>query len=464
MSDNNTKKTVGDNLNKKIKRKRWRNVAAVYVLLLLLSIVFMGPFVFGFMSSFKDDPTEWPPSLTSEQLNPSNWAGAYQLGQQGGGGGFFGEFQSDQTMSFNATYFYEEEKEIIPPDATVPERTAGTGREAFDIDRRFAANYLEVSQVQEIERRNVENGTEVTYSFEIFNPSEHSFSRVPLNIQTEYGVQFVEGTIEPNRSERLGMVQSWDNISAGVIPYIFNNYARVFREHYDRSTGRALFISWIRNSFILATARVLTTIAFASMAGYALARLKFFGKNLIFFLVLFSMMIPLQVTFISNYLVLRDGIFGFTRLFGVNTLLNTFTGVVLWGMISGNSVFIMKQFFEGLPSSMEESARIDGATTFQIFSKIMLPLAKPALGALTVLTFQGAWNDFFMPLVVITSPQEKFPLTVGLLSFRQAYGAGGFDWGPILAGAVISAIPIIILFLVFQRYFVEGISFSGMKG
>jgi len=453
-----------DNLNKRIKRKRWRNVAAIYVLLLLISIVFMGPFVFGFISSFKDDPTEWPPSLSSAQLSPENWIGAYRLGKDGGGSGFFGEFKAGESLTFNVSYLYSVDQKIVKPAARIPERTAGSGRGALDLDQRKAFEYLKVNSVSEVSRSNKGNGTIVNYQIKIINPSEYNFSKVPLNVKTEYGVKFVDAILAPNRSERLGMVQSWDNISAGVIPYVFNNYSRVFNEQYNPSTGRSLFLSWIKNSLILSVARVLTTIAFASMAGYALARLQFKGKSFIFFLVLFSMMIPLQVTFISNYLVLRDGIFGLTKLFGIDTLLNSFTGVILWGMISGNSVFIMKQFFEGLPSSMEESAVIDGATTFQIFYKVMLPLAKPALGALTVLTFQGAWNDFFLPLVVITSPQEKFPLTVGLLSMRQTYGAGAFDWGPILAGAVISAIPIIILFVVFQRYFVEGISFSGMKG
>ncbi len=132
-------------------------------------------------------------------------------------------------------------------------------------------------------------------------------------------------------------------------------------------------------------------------------------------------------------------------------------------MVGASAVFIMKQFFESLPRSLEESARIDGASTYQIFFRIILPLAKPALGALTIFTFQGVWNEFFWPLVVITSPQDKFPLTIGLLSFRRTYGIA-FDWGPILAGAFISALPIVILFIVFQKYFVEGISFTGNKG
>ncbi|MFN4217337.1 MAG: carbohydrate ABC transporter permease, partial [Brevinematales bacterium] len=205
------------------------------------------------------------------------------------------------------------------------------------------------------------------------------------------------------------------------------------------------------------------TVLFASMAGYALARLKFFGKNLLFGLMLFSMMVPGQVTFISNYLVLRDGLWGLSKLFGFDTLLNTYTGLILQGLVAAASVFIFKQFFESLPTSYEESARIDGASTYQIFFKIALPLSKPAMGAVAILSFQGAWNDFFAPLVIITSPADKFPLTVGLNSFQKTYAAGAYDWGPLLAGAFVSAVPVLILFFIFQRYFVEGVSFSGLK-
>jgi multiple sugar transport system permease protein len=125
-------------------------------------------------------------------------------------------------------------------------------------------------------------------------------------------------------------------------------------------------------------------------------------------------------------------------------------------------VFIMKQFFESMPNEIEEAARIDGANALQTFFRIVLPMAAPALGALTILTFQGAWNDFFWPLVVMGS-RENLTLPVGLLSFRTAYGPAG-DWGLILSSAFFSMIPIVILFVVFQRYFIEGVSFSGVKG
>ena len=163
---------------------------------------------------------------------------------------------------------------------------------------------------------------------------------------------------------------------------------------------------------------------------------------------------------ISNYLVLRDGVFGFVPPGGGTP--PTPIGLDHLGLVE-QFVFIMKQFFERLPASLEESARIDGASTYTIFFRIFLPLAKPPLGALTILTFQGVWNEFFWPLLVITSPADKYPLTIGLLNLQRTYGAATFDWGPILAGTFISALPIIVLFIAFQQYFVEGISFSGNK-
>ena len=179
------------------------------------------------------------------------------------------------------------------------------------------------------------------------------------------------------------------------------------------------------------------------------------------------MMIPGQVTFISNYLVLRDGIFGLTQLFGVQTLLNTIWAVIIGGasgsaLVAAAMVFLMKQFFESIPTEVEEAAMIDGANHWQRYWQVVLPMARPALGAVAILTFQGAWNEFFWPFIVLTTPEDIKTLPIGLLSFRQIYGNTG-DWGLILAGAILSALPIIILFVVFQRYFLEGVSYGGSK-
>ncbi|MCR4424598.1 MAG: carbohydrate ABC transporter permease [Firmicutes bacterium] len=443
-------------------RARWARAAAVYVMLLAFSFLFTGPFLFAVLSSLKDNPTEWPPRLDPPQLSPVNWGAAWRLGRTGGGGGFFGAFAPGAVVPFRVTYELEEGETAVPPIVTVPRRVAGAGAAALRLEP-FAADAAKVSEPREVGREAVGSTTHVTYEFEISHTGTMTYNKLPLDVEVPLYQKFVKATLSPNRIERLGRVQSWNNITGGLIPYVFQNYNRVFRENYSRSTGRSLFLTWIRNSLLVAAVRVLTTLLIASMAGYALARLRFRGRQALFVLTLFSMMIPGQVTFISNYLVLRDGIFGLSRLFGAGSLLNTWPGFLISTMVGGSAVFIMKQFFEGLPKDLEESARIDGATTIQTFFRIMLPLSKPALGALAILTFQGAWNEFFWPLIVLTSPQDRYTLTIGLLNFRSSY-AVAFDWGPMLAGAVVSALPIIVLFVVFQRYFVEGISFTGIKG
>jgi len=444
-------------------RRRWAKAAAVYVLLLGFSLLFVGPMAFAMLSSLKDNPVEWPPRLGSPQLSPANWVAAARLGLAGGGTAFFGQFAPGAVVPFSITYEVDEGGEPETPIVRVPRRVPGAGPAAI-IAEPFAADDAVVSEVREARRTTTEGVVRVTYEFDITHMgSDMVYGKLPLDIEVPMYQRFVRATLEPNRIERLGRVQSWNNVTGGVIPYVFYNYHRVFRENYSRATGKNLFLAWIRNSFMLAGIKVVTTLAVASMAGYALARLRFAGRNALFNLVLFSMMIPGQVTFVSNYLVLRDGIFGLTKLFGGGSLINTWTGYVVSTMVGGSAVFIMKQFFEGLPPELEESARIDGASVLKTYSRIMLPLAGPALGALAILTFQGTWNEFFWPLVILTSPPDKYTLTLGLLSFRTTY-AVAFDWGPMLAGTVMSALPIVVMFIVFQRYFVEGISFSGIKG
>lgn len=449
-------------------RRAWARAGLVYTLLLVFSIFFMGPFLFATLSSLKDDPVEWPPRLDPPQLNPANWVAAYRLGKAGGGSGWFGAFGPGAEVPFEVTYFVPDGQEPQAPVVRVPRRVPGAGIGAVRPGA-FAADYAIVSDVMEVGRKPYTNGEQpgqlVTYSFTIRHNGEPvTAERLPLDLEVPLRQTFHSATLNPNRIERLGRVQSWNNAAPGVIPYVFYNYTRVFQENYSRTTGKNLFLTWIGNSFFIAGVKVLTHVIIASMTGYALARLRFPGRNALFLLILFSMMIPGQVTFISNYLVLRDGIFGLSKLWGQDTLLNSFTGLILSGLCGGSAVFIMKQFFESLPRELEESAYIDGAGPATIYTRIVLPLARPALGAVAILTFQGVWNDFFWPLIVLTTPQDKFTLTVGLLNLRQAYGAVALDWGPLLAGAFISAVPVIVVFLVFQRYFVEGISFTGIKG
>jgi multiple sugar transport system permease protein len=456
-------------------RRRWARAGIMYTVLLFFAIVFLGPLLFATLSSLKTNPLEYPPTLNIPQLWPKNWVNAARLGRQGAGNPLTGGFAPGAVIPFRVTYFVPRTETAVPPQPVVPRRRPGAGLGAvMEID--YAADYAVVSPVERVmvrpgmlgEADDAIRGEYVTYEFSIrYEGDGPAIDRVPVDITAEPFMEYASSTITAHRLERRGRVASFDNVAPGVIGYVFHNYLRVFREARSVSTGESLFFSWTLNSGIYAVARIVTNLLFAAMAGYALARFTFRGKTLVFMIVLFSQMVPAQVTFISNYLVIRDGIFGLTRLFGRDSLLNSMAGVIIGGagasaMIEASKVFIMKQFFESIPHQVEEAAMIDGTNQWQRYSRVVLPMARPALGAVTILTFQGAWNDFFWPFVVLTSPEDIKTLPIGLLSFRQTYGAAG-DWGLILSGAVLSAVPIVIIFVVFQRYFIEGVSFGGSK-
>ena len=461
----------GAELERWLKRRRWARAAIVYVLMLLFSILFLGPLLFAALSSLKVDPLEYPPTVAIPQLSPANWAAAARQGRAGAGDMWWGGFAPGASVPFEVTYFVPDGTERGEPVFTVPRRRPGGGLGAvLVID--YAADHASVSPPTLVSEAagthpagpEPVGGHFVTYAVRItFDGEGPEVSRLPLDVEAPNRQhRYVSSTLPITRLERLGLVASYNNVAPGVLGFTFNNYRRVFDEARSITTGRSLFASWTVNSFIIAFAKVASTVLFASMAGYALARIRFPGAGLVFMLVLFAQMIPGQVIFISNYLVLRDGIFGLSRLWGQPTLLNSITGVILSGLVGAGSVFIMKQFFESVPREVEEAAMIDGAGQWNRFMRVVLPMARPAIGAVTILTFQGTWNEFFWPLVVLTTPEDIKTLPIGLLTFRNVY-AGAGDWGLILAGAVLSALPIIILFVVFQRYFLEGVSYGGSK-
>jgi len=281
-----------ENRRKLAARRRWTKAAAVYVLLLGFSLLFVGPMAFAMLSSLKDNPVEWPPRLGSPQLSPANWAAAARLGAAGGGSWLFGQFARGAVVPFSIEYEVDEGREAETPIVRVPRRVPGAGPAAI-VAEPFAADDAVVSEVREARRVTTDGVVRVTYEFDIkHSGSDIVYGKLPLDIEVPMYQKFVRATLEPNRIERLGRVQSWNNVTSGVIPYVFYNYHRVFRENYSRATGKNLFAAWIRNSFMLAGIKVVTTLVVASMAGYALARLKFVGKNALFNLVLFSMMIP----------------------------------------------------------------------------------------------------------------------------------------------------------------------------
>jgi multiple sugar transport system permease protein len=209
------------------------------------------------------------------------------------------------------------------------------------------------------------------------------------------------------------------------------------------------------NSFLLAGSVMLTNVTLGSMAGYAFSRLRFPGRDLLFVLVLASLMIPDQLRLVPVYLMLNNGPVDL-----VNSAPTNYLSVIVVLAVQVESVFLLRQFFLSIPKELEEAAKIDGAGYFTTFARVILPLGTPALAAVAILQFQGAWNNFFWPLVLYQE-QSHWTLPLGLAQFRNFFEV---DWPALTAVIVMATLPILILYLYFQRFFVAGIAASGVKG
>ncbi|MBK9745528.1 MAG: carbohydrate ABC transporter permease [Chloroflexi bacterium] len=206
---------------------------------------------------------------------------------------------------------------------------------------------------------------------------------------------------------------------------------------------------WFLNSVLVASIITVLILAIDSIAAYAYARMEFPGKRILFGLLLATLFLPGVMFLVPNFLTVTS-----------LGLLNNYAGVVLPALSGVFGVFFMRQFFESLPRELEEAAFIDGATRLQTFMLIALPLAKPALATLGIITFLGAWNDFLWPLLVLKD-RTLLTLPPGLRTLQGAYTS---EYGQMMAGAVITSIPVLILYLLLQRYIVESVQTTGLKG
>ncbi len=224
-------------------------------------------------------------------------------------------------------------------------------------------------------------------------------------------------------------------------PWTWDNFATILSD--------PAFLRWILNSFIYSAGAAALNVLFSAMAGYALSRLRFPGKELVFVLTLAVMMVPIPILVIPKFLIMNS--LGLT---------NTFFALLLPAMAQPFSVFLMVQFMKGLPRELEESAMIDGASYWRIFSRVILPLVKPAMTAVAILSFQAAWNDFLWPLLVLDT-RDMYTLPLGLYFFERDHYT---QYNLLIAGSMFNTIPMLILFFIFQRYFIEGATTGAVKG
>ena len=206
------------------------------------------------------------------------------------------------------------------------------------------------------------------------------------------------------------------------------------------------------NSFLFAILTTLGHLAFDSMAGYGLSRIRFPGRNVAFALIVGTMMIPNIVLLIPRFLILKQ-----------LNMVNTYPGLIVPTIADAFGVFLMKQFFENIPPDIEEAAAIDGAGRFRMYFAVVLPMAVPALTALAIFGFQGAWNDFTGPLISVGAEKSLYTLPLALAFLRGNTG-DALQWDLLLSGSVITTVPMAVIFFVFQRFFVEGVTYTGIKG
>ena len=207
--------------------------------------------------------------------------------------------------------------------------------------------------------------------------------------------------------------------------------------------------NWYLSSFLTAIVTAVLTLLFASMAAFALSRLTFVGRTLIYLLIIAGLMIPAQVLIVPLFEELR-----FLQ------LLNTYWAVILPQVPSVLAVFIFKSFFDGIPKELEEAARVDGAGLWRIYWSVVMPLSRPVTAAVAILTFVWTWNNLLLPLFVLSNP-NLMTIPVGLATVQ---GTFGLRYADIQAGAILAALPVVVLYLFFQRQIVEGVTGSGIKG
>lgn len=220
-------------------------------------------------------------------------------------------------------------------------------------------------------------------------------------------------------------------------------------DNYMKVWTKIPFAVFIKNTVILTVVVTILQLFTSSFAAYAFAKLEFSGKKQLFLAYISTIAMPWQVYMVPQFLMMRK--------MGLN---DTLLAMVVLQAFSAFGVFLMRQFYMGIPDSLCEAARIDGMNEFKIYANIMLPLSKPALATLTIFTFVATWNDYLGPTIYLKSEMKK-TIQIGLQRFIGQYSS---EYGLIMAGSVISLIPVLVVFLLLQKYFVEGIATSGVKG
>ena len=273
-----------------------------------------------------------------------------------------------------------------------------------------------------------------------------------------------------SHSQRAETAALWLLLAAGAVVMVFPIYwmfvtairppAEIFNGdvsllptgwvwgNFTRALGRMPFLQWSWNSLVIAVVAVAITVTINLLCGYAFAKFRFAGRDILFISVLAALMIPIQVIVVPLFLVISD-----------LGLLNSYWGVILPRSAEAFGIFMVRQFMVGIPDELLEAARLDGASELTIFRTVVLPLSKPIIAVLVIFTFMWRWNDFVLPLVILTDP-DMYTVQLGLSILKGQFNT---EWTDIMAIALLSLLPMIAIFVLFQRQLIQGIAGTGLK-
>ena len=394
-----------------------------YLLLSLLGLIIFMPFILAFLGSFKTgaEIIAFPPTLFPEKWMWRNWPDLFNT-DLGGSPRLEGSTSIGLIVglfAFYATFFLtamsnQQEGKGVPLKIGLPISILLIGITGYVISVYLGSSF-DASLILRASTA-IALMLLMLIALGIIGMSEPDWGRVLLSL--------------------FGSI-----LVAGVVTWLFAQMAI--------SIGGGRFTRWLFNTALLSVVRAFLQLIFCSMAAYAFARLKFPGKKFIFGFMLASMMLPGAVTLIPSYILIAK--LGW---------INKFYSLVFPGIVVAFGIFLLTQFLKAVPRDLEEAALIDGASYFQIYKDVILPLARPALLTLFILQFQAMWNDYLSPLLYLNTP-DMWVLNVALEVFKQQYVA---QMNLVLVGAIVNALPVLVLFFFFSRYYIEGVSYAGVKG
>ena len=404
----------------------------IYAALIIGAVLMVFPFYWMISTSFQSqqETGSSTPVLLPEQMRPRNWAAAWSLGAQGVAGlrgGLLGGLEPGRSISFEVTLSEAEAGAGV--EAVIP-RPRGVLSFPLGDDTRLDSEFLG------------NDGTGGRYRVTLSNEGGTRFQTIPLELRFPKESAFVASTLAPDgvRSSRNYDRVEYADIAPGALGYAFRNYVNAWRA---APFGRYFF-----NSAFTAIVQVLAGLVVASLAAFALARIRFWGREVIFILVLGTLMVPGEVLLIPNYVLLA-------RLGWINT----YYALIVPFIASAFGIFLLRQFFLTLPQELFDAARMDGADWGVQLWQIALPLALPGLLTYALFAFLGAWNALLWPLIVTNSERMR-TIQVGLRFFVEEAGT---DFGPLMAASTMAILPILIGFFFVQKQFIQGIARSGLK-